>query len=408
MRYTKLRVLTLVFFWGLHPALAVNRAEAGAWSLAVLGGDVALGETPIVTATAAAVPRGVYRLVPRNGGEPAIAQVFEQGGQRFVAVIVPRVVARQSTEYAMSPLAADAPEFALGLGARPNGLNIVVDLGRRPLSEYRIDVGNKPFFYPLVGPSGQSYTRAYPMLDVRGEDRDHPHQRSCWFTFGNVNGIDFWSEGKNTGTIRETIRTLAVVGPVLLRLETRDDWLGPDARRICTDVRTVTFFWTRKNRIIDFEFKVRATDGPVEFRDTKEGMFGVRVASSMDAARKPGGKITTADGLIDEKAWGSAAPWVDYVGPVEGKTAGIAILNHPGSFRYPTNWHVRPYGLFAANPFGWHDFGSQARGDFTIPPGESIPFHYRLILHEGDTAAAGLPALFEGYAKPPAVEFKMN
>ncbi len=299
-----LQMLALVLVLWPGPALALEHAGAGAWALSVRGGDVALGETPIVTVTAVAVPSGVYRLLPRNGGEPAIAQVFEQGGQRYVGVIVPRVAARQSTEYAMNPLAADAPELGNGLGVRANGQNLAVELGRRPLSEYRIDVGNKPFFYPLVGPTGQSYTRAYPMLSVSGEDRDHPHQRSCWFTFGNVNGIDFWSEGKNTGTIRETLRTLALGGPVLLRLETRDDWLGPDKRRICADVRTATFYWTERTRIIDFEFKVCASDGPVEFRDTKEGMFGVRVASSMDSAKKPGGTITTAEGLTDEQAWG--------------------------------------------------------------------------------------------------------
>ena len=76
----------------------------------------------------------------------------------------------------------------------------------------------------------------------------------------------------------------------------------------------------------------------------------------------------------------------------------MAILNHPESFRYPTTWHVRDYGLFAANPFGYDDFKYKDEpGDYTIPAGESIRFRYRVILHEGDTEAAdiarGLPGL---------------
>ncbi len=122
-------------------------------------------------------------------------------------------------------------------------------------------------------------------------------------------------------------------------------------------------------RIIDFDFRIFASDGPVTFGDTKEGMFGIRVASSMDVTRKQGGRITNAEGLTDEKAWGKPSPWVDYVGPVKDKIVGIAIINHPLSFRYPTTWHVRTYGLFAANPFGWHDFGRPERGDYTIPGG---------------------------------------
>ena len=126
--------------------------------------------------------------------------------------------------------------------------------------------------------------------------------------------------------------------------------------------------------MIDFEIEIHATDGDVTFHDTKEGMFGLRVASSMDVAKKTGGRITNAEGLTDDKAWGQASPWVDYVGPVQGKTLGIAILNHPQSFRYPTTWHVRTYGLFAANPFGWHDFGRSEKGDYTLPAGQKVRF----------------------------------
>ena len=246
------------------------------------------------------------------------------------------------------------------------------------------------------------------MQNVPGEDHDHPHQRSCWFTFGNVNDIDFWSEGKRTGTIRETGRKLIVAGPVVGRLTTTNEWRSPDDRRFCVDERTVTFYRTKTARIIDFDFRISASDGPVTFGDTKEGMFGVRVASSMDVNKKKGGKITNAEGLTDEKAWGKPSVWVDYVGPVKDKLVGIAIVNHPLSFRYPTTWHVRTYGLFAANPFGWHDFGRTERGDYTIPSGQNIGFSYRVILHEGDTQSANVPALAAAYIKPPAVEIRKD
>ncbi len=164
-------------------------------------------------------------------------------------------------------------------------------------------------------------------------------------------------------------------------------------------------------RILDFDVTLKATNGPVTFNDTKEGMLGVRVASSMDVAKgkaKGDGKITNAEGITDDAAWGKASPWVDYVGPVDGKTVGLAILNHPESFRYPTTWHVRTYGLFAANPFGWHDFGMKTKGDHTIAKGDQVRFRYRLILHEGDTPSAQLASAFKAYAQPPAVELQRD
>ena len=189
-------------------------------------------------------------------------------------------------------------------------------------------------------------------------------------------------------------------------MTTTDDWLGPNGKVVCSDERVVKFHASDKTRIVDFDITIKASNGPITFGDTKEGMFGLRVASSMDVDAKKGGKITNADGLTDAAAWGKPATWVDYTGPVEGETVGIAILNHPSSFRHPTTWHVRTYGLFAANPFGWHDFGMKTSGDHTIPAGESIRFGYRVILHTGDTASANLPAAYAGYIKPPSVEIK--
>ena len=65
---------------------------------------------------------------------------------------------------------------------------------------------------------------------------------------------------------------------------------------------------------------------------------------------------------------------------------------------------MRPYGLFAANPFGSHDFGSLPPGDYTVPKGETITFRYRVILHEGNTEAARVDRSFAAYARPPTVE----
>ncbi len=126
----------------------------------------------------------------------------------------------------------------------------------------------------------------------------------------------------------------------------------------------------------------------------------------MDVKRKQGGQIVNAEGITDTDAWGKASPWVDYTGPVKGKTVGVAILNHPESFRYPTTWHVRDYGLFAANPFGYHDFGVDKPGSHTIPAGESIHFRYRVILHEGRTDEARIAAAFQAFAEPPKVEIQ--
>ncbi len=299
------------------------------------------------------------------------------------------------------PASGQAPA-APGSGVEliSKGRRIEVRVDGQLVTEYIPDDGPKPYYFPVIGPSGAAMTRAFPMKKVEGEKYDHPHHRSLWFTHGKVNGVDFWSEMPGHGRIVETGRPVVTSGPDVGVIRTTDDWLAPDGKKVCEDEREVRFHAGKHARIIDFDVTLKATAGPVTFGDTKEGMFGLRVASSMDVTAKKGGKIVNAEGIADTKAWGKPSPWVDYTGPVDGNTVGVAILNHPSSFRYPTTWHVRDYGLFAANPFGYHDFGQKTSGEYVLPAGKSIRFRYRVILHDGDTASADLPAAFRAYSGP--------
>jgi hypothetical protein len=386
-------------------AVGAVSASAEGWRVKVQGRGADLGETPVVAELKVEVPPGDYVLRSDDDNTSLPAQVFLDDGKRYLAVVLDHVTASAPRQYTLrrEPKSELTPP---GVELRRTGSNVEVVVGGKPLTEYRTDDGPKPYYFPVIGPTGAAVTRAYPMKTVEGEDKDHPHQRSLWFTHGKVNGVDFWSEMKGHGSIKETAKKTVVGGSAVGLIRTTDDWIGPDGRKVCEDERVVRFYDTAKGRVFDFDITLKATDGPVTFGDTKEGMFGVRVASSMDVDKKKGGKITNAEGLTDEKAWGQPSPWVDYTGPVEGETLGVAILNHPESFRHPTTWHVRTYGLFAANPFGWHDFGQKRSGDHTLKPGESIRFRYRLILHTGDTASAHLPQAYQAYTSPPTIEVR--
>jgi Methane oxygenase PmoA len=387
---------------GLTLFSTVSAAEADRWQLTVRTARPGAGDLPILVEVSPSLPVGDYVLEMPGASGPIATQVFGETGKRWLGSVLPSVPIQGA--YSLRPRSSSDGAIPAGFRLHPRGPNIAIQLDGSLVSEYRTDIGAKPFLFPLVGPTGSSYTRAYPMETLAGEDRDHPHQRSFWFTHGKVNGIDFWSEEGGHGTIKETARKSVVSGPVLGRLCTSDDWIGPDGRKVCEDERTLTFYKTGNARVIDFEIVLKASLGPVTFGDTKEGMFGLRVASSMDVDRKRGGRIINAEGLVDGQAWGKPSSWVDYSGPVNGKTVGIAILNHPRSFRYPTTWHVRTYGLFAANPFGWHDFGLCKPGDYTLPAGGKLRFAYRVILHEGDAGSARIADAFERYGEPPAID----
>ena len=118
----------------------------------------------------------------------------------------------------------------------------------------------------------------------------------------------------------------------------------------------------------------------------------------MDVDSKKGGRVINSNGITDKAAWGKRAEWVDYHGPVNGKPVGEAILNHPSSFRHPTPWHVRTYGLFTANPFGLRSLGQGKDSSFTLKKGESVTLRHRVIFHLGDEKAAKIAEEYKAYA----------
>jgi hypothetical protein len=271
----------------------------------------------------------------------------------------------------------------------------------------------RPFCYPVQGPGNLSMTRNWPMQDVPGEAKDHKHHRSMWFTHGSVNGLDFWSEDKNFGTIVHDGFVEVASGTKAGLIKSRNKWVAHDGKVICTDERTLRIYnRPATERLLDFEITLHASHGELTFGDTKEGTMAVRLNETMrlkpnkDNVGKPTGHIVNSEGVRDDATWGKRAKWCDYYGPVEGKTVGIAIFDNPGNPRYPTWWHVRDYGLFAANPFGQHDFenlkDNKTAGNLVVPAGQSVTFRYRVYMHEGDDQQAGVAARYAEYLKTAA------
>jgi len=280
-----------------------------------------------------------------------------------------------------------------------------VEINGELFTEYCFTGAPHVYFYPLMGPGGARMNRNWPMAETEGEERDHPHHRSLWFSHGAVNGIDFWSESPKAGRIVHDKFLEVKSGRESGVIRSANKWMAPDGEVKLTDEQTFRVF-ARPNseRLFDFEITLKAPAGQeVVLGDTKEGTMAVRINEEMRLTRgknKPGqGRIVQSTGVMDEKTWGKRAEWCDYYGPVAGKMVGIAIFDHSSNPKHPTWWHVRDYGLFAANPFGVHDFEKQpaGAGNLTIPAGGTVTFRYRFYIHEGDTKAAKVAERYQEY-----------
>lgn len=268
----------------------------------------------------------------------------------------------------------------------------------------------RPFLHPLIGPSGVSVTRHWPIKkNVKGEHRDHPHHKSVWVAYGECGKVDNWSEEAGHGWQRHQ-RFLALdSGAVMGRLTALNYWCYPDERKQFEEVRELRFYRVGAGtRLLDIRVTFRMTEGPVTFRDTKEGgLISVRVASAMEVAN--GGRIENGfGGINEEETWGKPAPWCDYSGKVNGRPAGIALCDHPANPRYPTGWHVRDYGLMTANCFAWKYYRPEAvaPGDMEFNEGQETTWRYRLCVHRGNAQSAHVAQRFIDFAMPPKVRME--
>jgi hypothetical protein len=287
----------------------------------------------------------------------------------------------------------------------------------------------KPVLYPLRTATGVVVTRGYPLDPHPGERVDHPHQVGLWFNHGDVNGFDFWNnsdaipaaQAAKMGTIvhQKIVSSKSGAGEGELVVESA--WQKADGSTLLRERTQFVFRANGAARTIDRITTLTAGAERVVFNDNKEGVIGMRVARSLeqpdpkpdtflDASGKPvkvanvdntgiTGLYTSSEGLKGDAVWGTRGRWTMLTGTVDGKAVTIAMLDHPGNPGFPTYWHARGYGLFAANPMGEKIFTEGKKElNVAIEPGASITFRHRIALLNGTAAAADIERLYRGFA----------
>lgn len=277
----------------------------------------------------------------------------------------------------------------------------------------------KPVLYPITTVSGKVLSRSYPLEIIPGERIDHPHHVGLWMNYGDVNGLDFWNnseaipeEDKHLyGSIFHKKVEKAEGGEESGILEVVNEWKSPDGVILLEENTKFVFSVQGSSGIIDRITTLKALDQEVSFKDNKEGMFAVRVARALelpseqaavflDAHGNPtetkvldntgvNGNYLSSEGIEGGDVWGTRARWMELYSTIEDEEVSLVIFDHPGNVGYPTYWHARGYGLFAANPLGQSVFSEGALVlDFKLAPNESKTFKYRLLVHSGNQLSA--------------------
>lgn len=264
----------------------------------------------------------------------------------------------------------------------------------------------KPVLFPINSPLGTMITRGFPFItNIEGESQDHPHHTGLFFTYDKVNDVGYWNVKTPPPQIVHKEIVEMVDGTDTAKLATRCEWTAEGGEVQLEELRTMVFGYGPKERSVDITITLTAKDKEILFADTKEGMFGIRVAPWLK--EKGGtGEYLNAQGLkTAENVWGKRSEWVALIGNKGEEELTLAIFDHPKSVNHPAYWHARNYGLFAANPLGqWkfmHDreLENPEHLNFTLKPGESAVFKYKVLIYSGKLNKEELDERYKVFSK---------
>ncbi|MGH9742747.1 MAG: PmoA family protein [Candidatus Acidiferrum sp.] len=307
------------------------------------------------------------------------------------------------------------------VSAAPSGVSVVVNqearrvdisIDGKPFTSYIWPTTlKKPVLYPLRTAEGTIITRSYPLEKRAGERTDHPHQVGLWFTYEDVNGIDFWNNSDaikperapKMGTIVQRAILSAKSGAREGELDVATDWVTFEKKVLLHEHTHFVFRGGPNFRSVDRITTLTALDEKVSFPDAKDGMLGLRVIRALeipsdkpeifsDASGHPttvakldntgvNGTYLTSEGKKADAAWGTRGRWCNLSGMVGDEPVTITIFDHPGNPGFPTYWHARGYGLFAANPLGEKVFSNGTEAlNFSLASHANVTFRYRILI----------------------------
>jgi len=295
--------------------------------------------------------------------------------------------------------------------AKNNTIDVLI--AGKPFTSFLYpDTLEKPVLYPLRAANGTIVTRGFPLDPKTGDPTDHPHHIGLWFNYENLNGLDFWNNSyaipqdkKNQyGWIRtdKIIETASGKTGILVY---HANWTNQQKGVILEETTRFEFSGDIRHRVVERTTTLKANKDAF-FKDAKDGMLGLRVAHELQMPTTedqkfiddkgnvtivkggtdnvPTGNYLTSAGKTGNDAWSSRGVWCKLYGKMSNDSVSIAIIDHPKNPNYPTFWHARGYGLFAANPLGEKIFtNGKSEKNLTLKKGESVTFKYRIVIENG-------------------------
>ena len=296
---------------------------------------------------------------------------------------------------------------------QPNEKKIDIFIGGKLFTSFLYpDSLEKPVLYPVYAANGTAVTRGFPLNPQPGDPIDHPHHIGIWFNFENLNGLDFWNNSYAIAASKKQLYGWIKTDKILQTsngktgiLSYHANWINKQNKILAQETTRFEFSGTAQQRIIDRVTTITA-DTTLLFTDAKDGLLGMRLAHALQIPTSkdqkftddkgnvtivkggtdniPNGNYLSSEGKTGDSVWSTRGRWCKVFGKMSSDSVSVVIIDHPANTNYPTFWHARGYGLFAANPLGEKIFtNNQSLKNLQLKKGETVTFRYRIVVDEG-------------------------
>ena len=304
----------------------------------------------------------------------------------------------------------------------PSAKKIDVMIGAKLFTSFLYpDNIEKPFLYPVFTVNQTDVTRGFPLNPKPIDPTDHPHHIGIWLNYENVNGLDFWNNSyaipqdkKDKYGWIKTDKIIEITDGAKGRLKYHANWTNQQNDTLLGELTLLEFSASGSTRIIDRTTTLTASTA-ITFTDVKDGFLGMRLAHELQIPTNLDQKFTddkgnvtivkggtdkiangnylSSEGKMGDEVWSTRASWVKVFGKMGSDSVSVTIIDHPKNINYPTYWHARGYGLFAANPLGEKIFSNGARTtNLELAKGEKVTFKYRIVVDAGKNSLT-IPAI---------------
>ena len=289
------------------------------------------------------------------------------------------------------------------------GSTLHITADDKPVLSYQMQAGPVPegvdkqfmhgaHLHPICSPAGKIVTGNHPP--------DHYWHRGVWMAWTHTEfegrTPDFWNMGKDksgkfSGEVRfiELIKQWSGTTAGFISKHQMIDHTSGSEKPVLNETWEVTASAISGDKpvyLIDLVSSQTCVSTALKLPKYHYGGLGVRGNAAWDP--KEAVTMLTSEGADRLAGDGKKARWVHLGGDVDGTPTGLAVLIHPGNFRFP-----QPLRLNPKNP--QLCVAPSAEGDWSIEPGTPYISRYRLVVADGKPDASLLEKLWREYAGKP-------